>query len=331
MNLANVDYQELGRGIALVFNEQWHRTRKFDAAIRILPTLTHDVSRRGAYSLYVGSGEWPVKIRVLGPDRLTPGSDGHVRIFLPESLPLLPGDRFVLREAGRDETIGGGHVLDVDPVLKASEAQPDLSIERVVSEREWITVDELERLTGVRTDPVLGNWVTSEAVLAALKQEVQSLVEEAGPLGLDVALLDERQRLAINNLQEVEVSDGRVKSVDQEDILANHPILAELEKDLFSPNQPGHSSKEELRGLLQRGLVIQNQGVFFATSAIDQASIVVAHLLQDKPEGVTVAEIRDALNTTRKFALPICAVLDKTGVTRRRDDLRIGGPRLPKI
>ena len=331
LNLANVDYQELGRGIALVFSEQWHRTQKFDAAIRILSDLNHDVSRRGAYSLYVGSGEWPVKIRVLGPNRLMPGSDGHVRIFLPENLPLLPGDRFVLRESGRDETIGGGQVLDVDPVLKASEAQPDLSGERVVAEREWVTVGELERLTGVPAKPVLGNWVASETVVAALEEEVRSLVEQAGPLGLDVALLDERQRLAINNLQEVEVSDGRVKSIDQEDILVDHPILNELEKDPFSPNQPAQSSREELRGLLQRGLVVQNEGVFFAASAIDQAWIRVAHLLQDKPEGVTVAEIRDALKTTRKFALPICAVLDNTGITRRRDDLRIAGPRLPKI
>ena len=143
-----------------------------------------------------------------------------------------------------------------------------------MAEREWVTVGELERLTGVPAKPVLGNWVASETVVAALEEEVRSLVEQAGPLGLDVALLDERQRLAINNLQEVEVSDGRVKSIDQEDILADHPILAELEKDLFSPNQPAQSSKEELRGLLQRGLVVQNEGVFFATSAIDQASIV---------------------------------------------------------
>ena len=84
------------------------------------------------------------------------------------------------------------------------------------------------------TKPVLGNWVASETVVAALEEEVRSLVEQAGPLGLDVALLDERQRLAINNLQEVEVSDGRVKSIDQEDILVDHPILNELEKDLFS-------------------------------------------------------------------------------------------------
>ena len=33
----------------------------------------------------------------------------------------VPGDRFVLRESGRDETVGGGEVLDVAPVLPGVE------------------------------------------------------------------------------------------------------------------------------------------------------------------------------------------------------------------
>jgi len=36
----------------------------------------------------------------------------------------------------------------------------------------------------------------------------------------------------------------------------------------------------------------------------------------------TVAEIRDLLGTTRKFAIPLCEYLDRTGVTKRTGDLR---------
>jgi len=39
--------------------------------------------------------------------------------------------------------------------------------------------------------------------------------------------------------------------------------------------------------------------------------------------GATVAEIRDLLGTTRKFAIPICEYLDRTGVTQRAGDLRV--------
>ncbi|MGH9181531.1 MAG: SelB C-terminal domain-containing protein, partial [Acidimicrobiales bacterium] len=77
------------------------------------------------------------------------------------------------------------------------------------------------------------------------------------------------------------------------------------------------------------GLVVERDGVWFAPAALDRAGQLIAGRLADSPDGVTVAEIRDALGTTRKFILPLLAQLDSSGVTRRRGDLRIGGPRLP--
>jgi selenocysteine-specific elongation factor len=38
--------------------------------------------------------------------------------------------------------------------------------------------------------------------------------------------------------------------------------------------------------------------------------------------GLTVADIRDVLGTTRKYAVPLCEYLDRVGVTRREGDLR---------
>ena len=40
------------------------------------------------------------------------------------------------------------------------------------------------------------------------------------------------------------------------------------------------------------------------------------------PAGLTVADIRDLLGTTRKYAVPVCEFLDKTGLTKRNGDLR---------
>jgi selenocysteine-specific elongation factor len=39
--------------------------------------------------------------------------------------------------------------------------------------------------------------------------------------------------------------------------------------------------------------------------------------------GLTVAEIRDLLGTTRKYAVPLCEYLDRMGLTRREGDLRV--------
>ncbi|MBL8866543.1 MAG: selenocysteine-specific translation elongation factor [Planctomycetia bacterium] len=41
-----------------------------------------------------------------------------------------------------------------------------------------------------------------------------------------------------------------------------------------------------------------------------------------QPPGATVAEIRDLLGTTRKYAVPLCEYLDRIGVTKRVGDLR---------
>jgi selenocysteine-specific elongation factor len=72
---------------------------------------------------------------------------------------------------------------------------------------------------------------------------------------------------------------------------------------------------------------VEQDGVYFAPSAVDDACVLIAGLL-DGTDGVTVADIRDALGNTRKHVLPLLAHLDATGRTRRRGDLRIAGPRL---
>ena len=49
----------------------------------------------------------------------------------------------------------------------------------------------------------------------------------------------------------------------------------------------------------------------------------VTDKLETVPAGVTVADIRDLLGTTRKYAVPLCEFLDKTGLTKRNGDLRV--------
>jgi hypothetical protein len=41
-----------------------------------------------------------------------------------------------------------------------------------------------------------------------------------------------------------------------------------------------------------------------------------------------VSQLRERLGITRKHAVPLASALDARGITRRRGDLRISGPRL---
>jgi len=331
INLSGVAHGELARGHALVRPDQWQPTRLFDASLAVLGGLDHEVSQRGAYQAYIGSGEHPVRIRVLaGGDAILPGDEGLIRVHLPVRAPLLPGDRFVLRESGRDETVGGGAVLDVAPVLPASKARPTPSTDRVISERGWVEADLLARLTGERRQPNVGRWVVSDAARAATVAKVRQAVGAAGPLGLDQATLTDHERAVLPLVEGVAVESGRVRPAGAVDPLAEHPFVAALAAEPFTPpDPPAGLGRAELHELVRRGLIVAQDGCYFAPAALEAAGRAIAALLQANPEGVTVAQVREALGTTRKYALPLLNRMDAEGVTRRRGDLRIGGPRLP--
>jgi selenocysteine-specific elongation factor len=330
VNLVGVSHDGVARGDVLVRSGQWHHTMVVDASLTVLDQLDHPVSRRGAHVLYLGSGEHPVRMRILGPDALQPGTSGAVRLHLPVPLPLLPGDRFVMRESGRAETVGGGEILDVDPVDRASSARPDRSVDRVVAQRGWVDADELERLTGERRDPDVGRWVVDPTELHTTLVDLRGALAEAGPLGLDLSTLDEHGRAAVELLDDVVVEAGRLAPVDAVDPLADHPFVAILTASPFTPPAPERVDRAELRELVRREMVVEVEGIFFAASAIQAAAELAARLLAESPEGFTVSAFREAAGNTRKHAMPLLARLDGTGVTRRRGDVRIAGPRLPE-
>ena len=59
LNLVGIAHHEVERGDAVVVASQWRPTRMVDASLRVLDSVDHDVSRRGAHVAYIGSGELP--------------------------------------------------------------------------------------------------------------------------------------------------------------------------------------------------------------------------------------------------------------------------------
>jgi selenocysteine-specific elongation factor len=335
--------EDLVRGAALVRPLQWEPACVFDATLTVLAAAPVPVGRngRGAFQAYVGSGEHAVRLRVLGGEELGPGETGCVRLRLSTALPLLPGDRYILRDAGRSVTIGGGEILDVAPALRPSRAHPDRSVDRVVAERGWIDAARLERLTGERRPATVGDrWVVDPAALAETTAQVRSRVLDCGPLGLDVGELDERNRAVLAELVragEVTLDGGRAMAAahaasgQAAAALAEHPFVRALDESPFAPPDPAAAgvNRSELGHLVRAGLVVERDGHYFSARAVARAADVVAGLLRDNPDGVTVSAVRVALGSSRKHVVPLLALLDGLGITRRRGDVRIGGPRLP--
>lgn len=111
VNLSGVERDEVGRGDALGRADQWRNVAALDAVVYVLPGQR--IARRGAWHLHAGSGERMARVYPLQGSGVT--GEGFVRLELDRALALAAGDRFVLREAGRRATAGGGLILDADP------------------------------------------------------------------------------------------------------------------------------------------------------------------------------------------------------------------------
>lgn len=329
VNVVGAHHETLGRGAVLVRPDQWRPTARFDAAVRVVSDV--EIGGRGALFAYIGTTEQPVRLRLLeGRDRLKGGDTGTVRVWLPTALPLVPGDRFVLRDTGRGATVAGGEVLDLHPALPLSKARPDRSTERLVLERGWIEVDELEAISGERLTPTVGHWLVSAAALNETLARVEAVVGAAGPLGADLAAFDDRMRAVLPSIDGLAVDRGRVTRIGAADPLAGHPWLAALEADLFQPPPPDDVPRPEVRELVRRGVVVEEGGVYFAVAALEEARLRLTAWFagHGHADGAAMSELRDLLGTSRKYALPLVTLLDRRGVTLRRGDLRVAGRRI---
>ena len=332
LNITGVDHQSINRGDVLVVDGQWLGTNKFDASLKVLESIEHAVSKRGSYMMYVGSREIKVVLHTIGSTSIQSGETGFIRVALPDMIPLAPGDRFILRESGRDETIGGGEVLDIQPILRSSKAKPNKEILRLVAERGWVHLQQLHLLAGRNVDiseveQALDGWVTTTTNLTEVSNEVMALITAAKDLGVDVATLKTRQRLVLPTLTNVTVRDGRARSADANDV-ASHPMVKQFADAGCMPPDVASLDKSIVRQLVQRGVLVHCDELYFHSSALEKAIASVRELLITNPQGFTVAQFREHLGVSRKYALPLINHLDTTGFTRRRDDVRIAGAKL---
>ena len=164
VNLAGVTTGQVARGDVLVLPGQWAATRTADCHLRCLAGAPGPLRARGAYLLYAGAAETAVRLQPLDAVEVRPGQDALVRVHLERALVLDPFEPVVLRDSGRDETVGGGRVLDPFPQapvhgtggrvrrieeLEAREAAGRAGLpERVLAERGVVPLAELPVLAG---------------------------------------------------------------------------------------------------------------------------------------------------------------------------------------
>lgn len=325
LNLTGVEVDDLERGDALVVDSEWSPTTTCDVQLQVIQALGHSVNKRGHFILHVGSSDQEVRLRVVNAENIAPGASGLARLSFAVPLPLLPGDRFVLRETGRNETVGGGVVLDAHPVASITKARPDGTLETYLAERGWMKVSDVIRDTGMLCEPTVGEWVASNALATETLERLHQKLNSA-PEGLDVTHLEPWELSLAEQFDDVVIGHGFVRKGDQ--LSSDEQRVLDLIRAGGVKGEEAHMlSRDVVRRLTQRGLVFEHDHIVFHVDVLENLRINLEKLWQQFPDGFTMAQLRDELAITRKTAVPLGTVLDKYGLTKRLGDLRVAGPR----
>jgi selenocysteine-specific elongation factor len=187
-------------------------------------------------------------------------------------------------------------------------------------------------------------WTVATRALEALRERAASAVahhHDRRPLepGVELAALASRLHVTIAQLRaalagspDVVVDRDVVRAVTHAARASDRPdgrrLLDALRGAPFSPPAPAEVGVDAAVGrvLVRDGDAVELHGVLFAAAALDDAAQLVAAAFEER-DALSVADIRDLLGSTRKYVVPIVEHLDAIGVTRRRGDERIAGPR----
>ncbi|MGW5524949.1 selenocysteine-specific translation elongation factor [Gordonia sp. NPDC003950] len=176
VNLRGVHTGDVARGDVLLTPDSWRHT----AIVDITRVSGDDFSSVPEHLVvHIGTSAQPARLRPFGAD--------HARLYLDHALPLIVGDRMVLRDPGT-RIVGGARILDADPpelrrrgdgVRRATQLasmQSVPSVEAEVSRRGVVRVDHLRRLGLIGTDDTpddpppetvraIGEWWVDTTVL----------------------------------------------------------------------------------------------------------------------------------------------------------------------
>jgi selenocysteine-specific elongation factor len=117
LNLAGVDKDELARGMTLATPGLLQAVSRIDVQLSLL-SGARALKNGARVHLHAFASETIATVRLLEGKQLQPGKDGFAQLQLADSLLLLPGDRFIIRQFSPVITIGGGLVLDAFPLKK---------------------------------------------------------------------------------------------------------------------------------------------------------------------------------------------------------------------
>ncbi len=201
MNVTGVGKDDIRRG-DVVTTPGWLRpTMLVDCHFRHLADAPAPLRHNAAVAFFCGAAEVQARVRLLGKRSLAPNEVGWVQMRLTDPIPLVKGDRFIVRQPSPSVTIAGGVVVNPFPGRRHRRFRPGV-IERLETllrgTPEEILLQNLERRQPCEVRDLLGrtslNHQLASDSLRSLVQDGQILVLSsggaAGSDGADIAVKD---------------------------------------------------------------------------------------------------------------------------------------------
>lgn len=345
VNLSGVGRTDITRGDMLGRSGDWLTTSRFVGTIRPA-RYVEELANRGAYHLHIGSGSYPVRIRMLGSDLVV--------IDLPTPIAIAAKDRFILRDAGRRLVVGGGMVLVPDPprtrrftpdlvAALTAATTPDQTAQALLGLRGTESIDRLSAHSGGGnpTDSVIASGFAMDPAAATDRTgRIVAVVEQFHtefPLRTGVGVAELADRIGVSlpmlnvlvDLIDEVVIEGAVATTAGRTVAFSDVDQSEIDrvKDALLAAGTGavprltelNLSPELLHAAVRAGTLVQVSSEFvYLPSQIDELSSAISSFAE--PFGVS--EFREAAGVSRKYAVPFLEWADNTGLTVRMGDKR---------
>lgn len=394
VNLTGVSTDELKRGDVVTIPGWLEPTQLVDVKLNYLADAPRELRHNQEVEFFSGAAEVMAHVRLLGSRSLPPGQSGWVQLRLAERVPLVKGDRFIIRQPSPSLTIGGGVVVDPLPRRRHRRFRPDViqRLERLAhGTPSDLLLETLDRQGPIPARNLIADAaLSSETAAAALHQLLregqafllsttaanrednsqalnsssQFVASPAGWATLLGRLTGEvaefhrahplRQgmpREALKSRLKLETrlfNEAMARAAAQETLVESESIVRLPEHIVrFSPDQQqaiDHllrefqrtpymtpSSKDSVSAvgedvvlaLIETGQLVRlSPDVLLLAETYRELVTWVKNYISEHGS-VNVAQVRDALNTSRKYALALLEYLDDQRITRRVGDDRV--------
>lgn len=181
INLSNIKKKEIHRGCVIAPKNSMKNTDLLDVKLSVLPDSMRIVTNHERLHLYTGTSEILCRAVLLDKEEIGPGESGLVQLRLEEEIALKRGDRFVVRFYSPMETIGGGVVLEPNPVRK--KRFDEKAIEELKKKESGSLADVLELHIKQHADTMI-TMAELAKIMAHSVDELQEYLEELKEEGI---------------------------------------------------------------------------------------------------------------------------------------------------